>query len=155
MVRLLQLNNPVLQFLSLIVHRFDQLCEPIHKNGCGKVKTTIGLLECQLVSIGPTDEWTRVISLDHKDTRDHIYLPLFYIVHVFACNLRQVLVDTLYRLLKAVLRIRIRKDPHHLAGSGSHPKFVMPDMDPADPDPDLRPQNWHLIKVFSVEKYCE
>jgi hypothetical protein len=32
--------------------------------------------------------------------------------------------------LKAVLRIRIRKDPHHFAGSRSAPK-------PMDPDPTL------------------
>jgi hypothetical protein len=34
-----------------------------------------------------------------------------------------------------------------------HPKFFMPDPDPADPDPS--PQKWHLINLFSVEKYCE
>jgi hypothetical protein len=27
--------------------------------------------------------------------------------------------------------------------------------DPADPDPDPRLQNWHLINLFSVERYCE
>jgi hypothetical protein len=31
------------------------------------------------------------------------------------------------------------------------PEFGMPD--PADPD--FRLQNWHLINLFSVEKYCE
>jgi hypothetical protein len=25
----------------------------------------------------------------------------------------------------------------------------------ANPDPDLRLQNWHLINLFSAEKYCE
>jgi hypothetical protein len=35
-------------------------------------------------------------------------------------------------------------DPHHLAGSG---------ISEADPDPRL--QNWHLINLFSEEKYCE
>jgi hypothetical protein len=33
------------------------------------------------------------------------------------------------------------------------PEFWMPDPDPVDPDPRL--QNWHLIDLFSVEKYCE
>jgi hypothetical protein len=37
---------------------------------------------------------------------------------------------------------RIRKDPHHLAGSRIF-----------DADPDPRLQNWHLINLFSVEKY--
>jgi hypothetical protein len=45
-----------------------------------------------------------------------------------------------------VLRIWIRKNPHHLAGSGS-------EISDADPDPRL--QNWHLINHFSVEKYYE
>jgi hypothetical protein len=31
------------------------------------------------------------------------------------------------------------------------PEFRMPDPDPADPDPRL--QNWHLMKIFGVEKY--
>jgi hypothetical protein len=50
-------------------------------------------------------------------------------------------------------------DPHHFAGSGwiriilPDPEFWMPDPDLADPDPRL--QNWHLINLFSVEKYCE
>jgi hypothetical protein len=34
-----------------------------------------------------------------------------------------------------------------------HPEFLMPDPDPADTDP--RTQNWHLINLFTVEKYCE
>jgi hypothetical protein len=34
-----------------------------------------------------------------------------------------------------------------------HPEFWMPD--PADKDPDPWLQNWHLINLFSVEKYCE
>jgi hypothetical protein len=42
-----------------------------------------------------------------------------------------------------VLRIRIRKDPHNLSGSG------ILDADPEDPDPRL--QNWHLI-TFLVQK---
>jgi hypothetical protein len=42
------------------------------------------------------------------------------------------------------IRIRIRTDPHHLAGSG---------ILEADPDPDLRLQNWHLINFVGVEKY--
>jgi hypothetical protein len=45
-----------------------------------------------------------------------------------------------------VLRIRIRI-------IWPDPEFWMPD--PADPDPDPRLQNWHLINLFSVEKYCE
>jgi hypothetical protein len=40
-------------------------------------------------------------------------------------------------------------DPHHLAGSD------ILDADPDPADPDLRLKNWHLINVFSVEKYCE
>jgi hypothetical protein len=40
------------------------------------------------------------------------------------------------------------KDPHHLAGS----RILDADPDPADLDPRL--QNWHLIYLFSVEKYC-
>jgi hypothetical protein len=39
--------------------------------------------------------------------------------------------------LVSVLRIRIRKDPHHFAGSG---------ILEADPDPRL--QNWHLNNFF-------
>jgi hypothetical protein len=46
-------------------------------------------------------------------------------------------------MLQTVLRIR--KDPHHLAGSG----ILDADPDPADPDP--RPQIWHLINLFSAE----
>jgi hypothetical protein len=34
-----------------------------------------------------------------------------------------------------------------------HPEFWMPDQ--ADQFPDPRLQNWHLINLFSVEKYCE
>jgi hypothetical protein len=40
-------------------------------------------------------------------------------------------------LFCAVLRIRIRNDPHHFVGSGSG-------ILEADPDPDPRLQNWHL-----------
>jgi hypothetical protein len=47
---------------------------------------------------------------------------------------------------QTVLRIRIRTDPHHLARSG---------ILEADPDPGPRLQNWPLINLFSVEKYCE
>jgi hypothetical protein len=43
---------------------------------------------------------------------------------------------------RSVLRIRIRKDPHYFAGSGSG---IL------EGDPDSR----HLINFFSVEKYCE
>jgi hypothetical protein len=46
-------------------------------------------------------------------------------------------------LFLSVLRIWIRKDPHHLAGSG----FGILD---ADPDPRL--QNCHLINILSTEK---
>jgi hypothetical protein len=45
-----------------------------------------------------------------------------------------------------VLRIRIRKDPDHLAGSKS--AILDADLDP-------RLQNWHLINLYSIEKYCE
>jgi hypothetical protein len=53
----------------------------------------------------------------------------------------------MYDVFYTVLWIRIRiiwpdQDPH--------PEFLMPDL-----DPDPRPQNWHLINPFSVEKYCE
>jgi hypothetical protein len=51
-------------------------------------------------------------------------------------------------IIISVLRIRIHKDPHNLAGSGSG-------ILDADPDPDPRLQNWHLINLFSVEKYCK
>jgi hypothetical protein len=56
----------------------------------------------------------------------------------FACLKKVGLVSVLW------IRIRIRMDPHHLAGSGI-----------LDVDPDLRLQNWHLINLFSVENYCE
>jgi hypothetical protein len=56
---------------------------------------------------------------------------------------------TVFKNSCTVIRIRIRKDPHHLAGSG----ILDADTDPADPDSRL--QNWHLINLFSVEKYCE
>jgi hypothetical protein len=45
-----------------------------------------------------------------------------------------------------VLRIRIRKDPDPLAGSESAT---------FDADLDPRLQNWHLINLYSIEKYCE
>jgi hypothetical protein len=45
-------------------------------------------------------------------------------------------------MCSAVLRIRIRTDPHHLAGSGI-----------LEVDPDPRLQYWHLINLFSIEKY--
>jgi hypothetical protein len=32
---------------------------------------------------------------NHRHTRDKIYLPLFYVVHVLACNLKMILVDTI------------------------------------------------------------
>ena len=41
-----------------------------------------------------------------------------------------------------VLRIRIWKDPHHFAGSGSAPKPMDPDPDP-DADPDADPTLFH------------
>jgi len=43
--------------------------------------------------------------------------------------------------LKAVLRIRIRKDPHHFAGSGSATK-------PMDPDPDPGSDLWCNLLIF-------
>jgi hypothetical protein len=54
----------------------------------------------------------------------------------------------------SVLRIWIRKYPHHFARSGSG--ISEADQDPySDPDPRL--QNWQLTNFFSkkVEKYCE
>jgi hypothetical protein len=56
----------------------------------------------------------------------------------------------LYRFLLVLYRHAILKisvadpDPHHLAGSGI-----------LEADPDPRQQNWNLINLFSVEKYCE
>ena len=38
------------------------------------------------------------------------------------------------QMVQSVLRIRIRKDPHHFAGSGSAQKPMDPDL---DPDPTL------------------
>jgi hypothetical protein len=34
-------------------------------------------------------------------------------------------------------------------------EFIWPDPEFGMPDPDPRLQNWHLINLFSVEKYCE
>jgi hypothetical protein len=48
----------------------------------------------------------------------------------------------------SVLLIWIRKDPYHLVESGYGTLDV-------DLDPDPRLQNWHLVNLFSVEKYCE
>jgi hypothetical protein len=49
----------------------------------------------------------------------------------------------LFLHVKSVLRIRIR-----IIWLDPDPEFWMP-------DPDPRLQNWHLINLFIVEKYCE
>jgi hypothetical protein len=66
-----------------------------------------------------------------------------------------------YRLSLQLMNVNYSID--QCCGSGSaririiwpdpDPEFWMPD--PADPDSDPGLQNWHLINLFSVEKYCE
>jgi hypothetical protein len=58
-------------------------------------------------------------------------------------------------MLSSVLRIPIRKEPHHLAGPGSGILNADPDPADRDPEPDPLLRNWHLINLFRVEKYCE
>jgi hypothetical protein len=69
----------------------------------------------------------RVVD-DHQPIEDHE--QVFYVMLVSVCRIRM--------WSDPVLRIRIRKDPHHFAGSGSAPK----PMDP-DPDPDADPTLFH------------